>query len=417
MRAHFSTDRASACHCNLVNHRTVWIAAVVSLCNACNGGDSTPPNGTSAGGTTGLGGALATGGTTAQGGAIGSGGATSPATGGASATGGNRATGGVPATGGLASSGGIEVAAGGNKPTGGSPSTGGAVSAGGNQAGGSQAGGKSATGGTTSTGGAATTGGVASIGGSSTTGGARNTGGVVGTGGNPASGGTNSAGGSTAYSPCAASPCKVLPFGDSITHGLQSSDNGGYRSQLFKLVVAANQTLTFVGSQSSGPGTVSSVTFPKNHEGHDGFTVDSGYSTYGTAGISSLIPSPAFSTLPDIVLLHIGTNDITSTGSASATTATRLDGLLGKIVTAAPKALIVVAQITPVSWTSGDLNTYNSKIPGLVQARAAQGQHIISVDMSQMPKSGLATDGVHPNDQGYSYMAGVWYAAIKGYLR
>ena len=159
------------------------------------------------------------------------------------------------------------------------------------------------------------------------------------------------------------------------------------------------------------------MTFPKNHEGHDGYTIDSGYSTNGTAGISSLIPTPAFSTIPDIVLLHIGTNDITSTGSASTTTSTRLDWLLTKIVGVAPKALVVVAQMMPVSYTSADLTSYNSKFPGIVQSHTAQGQHIISVDMSQMPKSDLSSDGVHPNDQGYAYMANVWYAAIKGYLR
>ena len=315
-------------------------------------------------------------------------------------------------TGGVVSTGGAQVVTGGTRATGGTATTGGFVSDGG-----------SPTGGTTPSGGAAASGGSSgkSTGGATSAGGSKNTGGVSTTGGTKAAGGTiaggTSPGGSSSYSPCAASPCKILPFGDSITHGLQSTDAGGYRSQLFKLVVAANQTLTFLGSQSAGPATVSSVTFPKNHEGHDGFTVDSGYSTYGTAGISSLIPSPAFTTIPDIVLLHIGTNDITSTGSASTTTSTRLDGLLTKIVGAAPKALIVVAQITPVSYTSADLTSYNSKIPGIVQTHASQGQHIISVDMSQMPKSDLASDGVHPNDQGYAYMANIWYTAIKGYLR
>jgi lysophospholipase L1-like esterase len=28
----------------------------------------------------------------------------------------------------------------------------------------------------------------------------------------------------------------------------------------------------------------------------------------------------------------------------------------------------------------------------------------------------LASDGVHPNDQGYVYMANVWYAAIEDVL-
>ncbi|MEO6095917.1 MAG: carboxypeptidase-like regulatory domain-containing protein, partial [Fibrobacteria bacterium] len=44
----------------------------------------------------------------------------------------------------------------------------------------------------------------------------------------------------TVYNPCPTngSPCKILPFGDSITEGVKSSDGGGYRSQLFKLIVA-----------------------------------------------------------------------------------------------------------------------------------------------------------------------------------
>ncbi len=270
-------------------------------------------------------------------------------------------------------------------------------------------------------------GGSSALGGSPPASGGRSSGGTstggVTTGGRPSGGtatggrttggqATGGTGGASPYSPCG-NPCKILPFGDSITHGVKSSDDAGYRYQLYKLAVAASQKITFVGSLSNGQ--VPDATFPKNHEGHDGYTIDSGYSTYGTPGISSLIPSPAFNTIPDIVLLMIGTNDITST-SSPGTASTRLDGLLGKIVAAAPKALIVVAKLTPVSWTSADLNNYNSKIPGIVQARVAQGQHLVSVDMSQMPKSDLASDGVHPNDQGYAYMANIWYAAIQNIL-
>jgi lysophospholipase L1-like esterase len=381
---------------------------VLTACSGSGGSSTNAPSG----------GAAAVGGNASTSGGVQSSGGSLPTSlGGAVATGGTSALGtggssvavslhsGGSSTGGVLSTGGAQVVTGGTRATGGATATGGSVSVGG-----------SPTGGTTPSGGAAASGGSKATGGATSAGGSKNTGGMPTTGGSQAAGGT-SAGGSSSYSPCAASPCKILPFGDSITHGLQSTDSGGYRSQLFKLVVAANQTLTFLGSQSAGPATVSSVTFPKNHEGHDGYTVDSGYSTYGTPGISSLIPSPAFTTIPDIVLLHIGTNDITSTGSASTTTSTRLDGLLTKIVGAAPKALIVVAQITPVSYTSADLTSYNSKIPGIVQTHASQGQHIISVDMSQMPKSDLASDGVHPNDQGYAYMANIWYTAIKGYLR
>ena len=37
--------------------------------------------------------------------------------------------------------------------------------------------------------------------------------------------------------------------------------------------------------------------------------------------------------------------------------------------------------------------------------------------MSTLPAgTDLSNDGTHPNDQGYAYMAGVWYAAIKDLL-
>ena len=52
-----------------------------------------------------------------------------------------------------------------------------------------------------------------------------------------------------------------------------------------------------------------------------------------------------------------------------------------------------------------------------MQAHAAKGQHIIGVDMTKMPvPADIASDNVHPNDQGYVYMANIWYAALKNLL-
>jgi lysophospholipase L1-like esterase len=234
----------------------------------------------------------------------------------------------------------------------------------------------------------------------------------------------------TVYNPCPTNgnPCKLLPFGDSITEGVKSSDGAGYRSQLFKLIVAAKQKVTFVGSLADGPTTVSSTAFPRSHEGHAGWTIEPGFSEYGDVygGISSLVPSPALNGSPDIILLHIGANDLFPTTSDSM--AARLDALVEKIAKAAPAALIVLAQITPVGTANGDHTQaqvdaanaaqalYNSKIPGIIQAHAAKGQHIIGVDMSKMPLSDLTTASLHPNDKGYAYMADIWYPAIKDLL-
>jgi lysophospholipase L1-like esterase len=165
------------------------------------------------------------------------------------------------------------------------------------------------------------------------------------------------------------------------------------------------------------------------HDGHAGWTIDPGYSESGTyGGISSLVPSPALNGSPNIVLLHIGTNDLFSTKDR-ANMSTRLEALIDKIAQSAPSALIVLAQITPVGATnSGHTQAevdaanaaqrlYNGKIPGIVQSHAAKGQHIIGVDMSEMPvPQDLTSGSVHPNDQGYAYMANIWYAAIKDLL-
>ena len=197
-----------------------------------------------------------------------------------------------------------------------------------------------------------------------------------------------------------------MPLGDSITRGVKSSDEGGYRSQLFKLIVAANQKVTFYWLVEQRTDAGVGTAFPRMHEGHSGWT------------ISQLVATdpqvPRWSGKPNIVLLHIGTNDIGSRDPAGM--ATRLEALLDKIAQNGPDALIVVAQITAARTDNDIRDAYNAKIPGIVQSHAAKGQHIISVDVNKIPMAGLSSDGVHPNDQGYAYMAGVWYAAIKDLL-
>ncbi len=260
------------------------------------------------------------------------------------------------------------------------------------------------------------------------------TGGTGGSAGSSVNPGTGGGAGSTtsSYKPCPTTGenCKILPFGDSITEGVLSTDKAGYRSQLFKLIVAAKQKVTFTGSLSAGPAQVSGQPFPSMHEGHAGWTIDPGLSEYpnaGYGGISSLVPSPALNGKPNIILLHIGANELFPTHDGTAM-AMRLDALVEKVAQNAPNALIVLAQITPVGMTNGTHTAaqvaaaqaawmvYNSKIPGIVATHAGKGQHIIGVDMSKMPLSDLSTNSVHPNNQGYAYMADIWYAALKDLL-
>jgi len=232
---------------------------------------------------------------------------------------------------------------------------------------------------------------------------------AAGSGGAPsagASGGTSMPA-DDAFSPCPmGEPCKILPFGDSITFGIGYA--GGYRVELFRTAHAAGKQITFLGSLSNGPAMVDGVTFPKQNEGHSGWTIDQ---------MLPLIPMPALNGgPPHIILVMIGTNDIARRQDL-ANAPKRLGALLDKLITAAPDALIVVAKLTPLSSSAAGVMTYNDAIPALVNERVAAGKHVKLVDQfTGFPLSQLG-DGVHPNQMGYERMAGVWYEAIGSSLR
>lgn len=357
--------------------------------------------GTSTAGTTsGTSGASGKGGTAGAGGSAtaGSSGATSAGSGGKASAGSAGTIGGGGASGGLGGGGsGGAATAGGGAGGGAGGSVGGAQSGGAGGLGGGGAGG--ATGG----GGA----GGASGGGSggSSGGGAAGEGGKGGAAGGK--GGAAGAGGTsnpTGFDPCPATgPCKILPLGDSITDGIGFS--GGYRVQLFHLALEDDHEITFVGGSMNGPSMVDGVTFPKAHEGHSGWTISQ---------IDGIVPSPALNPEPNIILLHIGTNDMYQTPSGAPD---RLGTLIDQIVQELPDTLLVVSTIIPLPSSSGPVNTFNAAVPGVVNARKDAGKHVLLVDQfTGFPTNELG-DGVHPNQAGYSRMAGVWYAAISSYLK
>lgn len=238
-----------------------------------------------------------------------------------------------------------------------------------------------------------------------------------GTGGSSGSGAGGSSGGTSAFDPCPATgDCKIVPLGDSITFGTPSN-NGGYRVELFIKAKTDNKHLTFVsgaagGAAPNGPAMVKvngmDVAFPRANEGYPGIKI-------GDLDAQRVANGKAFSNMPHIVLLHIGTNDMYGGNPGAAPAA--LGKIIDDIATAVPNALIAVSSIIPLSSGNAAIMTYNATIPGTVTMKAGQGKHVIFVDQfKDFPASELV-DGVHPNDSmGYPRMGSVWYAAIKQYL-
>lgn len=239
-----------------------------------------------------------------------------------------------------------------------------------------------------------------------------------GTAGDGGAGGSAGEGGGPAFQPCPASgPCKIMPFGDSITQGFNVA--GGYRAPLFHLALEANRDITFVGSANdySVP-MVDGVPFPRNHEGHGGWTIE------GNNGIAKLVGTSIPNYQPNIITLMIGTNDINGNINL-ADAPNRLGKLLDSIFERDPNILVVLAQIVPTRTdsTNNAIMAYNAAMPDLVSTRVSRGQHIVLVDMytafTDDPnyRQALLGDNLHPNQAGYNRMADVWFEALSPYLR
>jgi lysophospholipase L1-like esterase len=257
----------------------------------------------------------------------------------------------------------------------------------------------------------------AGAGGSSGNGGAAGAGGNAGASGSAGTAGSAGAGGAAAFQPCPTSgPCKIMPFGDSITQGYNVA--GGYRAPLFHLALAANRNITFVGSANdySVP-MVDGMTFPKNHEGHGGYTIE------GNNGIAQFVGTSIPNYQPDIITLMIGTNDINGNNNLPDAP-NRLGKLLDSIFMRDANILVVLAQIVPTrtDGTNNAVKTYNAAMPNLVSTRVSKGQHVVLVDMYSAftndtnYKQSLLADNLHPNQAGYKLMADVWFQALSQYL-
>ncbi len=226
------------------------------------------------------------------------------------------------------------------------------------------------------------------------------------------------------YSPCPTdgSPCAIMPLGDSITFG-EGSSGGGYRVGLFERAVNDGQQITFIGTASAnGPNMVAGQPFPRAHQGHQGYVIDTGgYAP--TASLSQVVDMALPSLDPHIVLLMIGTNDINGNNNLGDAP-NRLGALIDKIINFEPDAAIVVATLTPTQDANlnARIETYNAAMVGVVEQRAVADKHVMLVDMydaftsNQNYSSELMFDRLHPNDAGYEAMAEVWYDAIADML-
>ena len=207
----------------------------------------------------------------------------------------------------------------------------------------------------------------------------------------------------------AAAPLRIMPLGDSITAG-----PGCWRAMLWDQLQRAGYTnLDFVGSQQGGGCSVPS--FDMDHEGHSGFAAT------GIADQNQLPPWLS-SARPDIVLMHLGTNDLWGDTISTSQVLTAYSKLVDQMRASNPNMKIIVAQILPMAPSNCNgcgqrVMSLNQAIPGWAAGKTTSQSPITVVD--QWTGFNTATDtfdGVHPIDSGFQKMANKWYPALAAAL-
>jgi hypothetical protein len=247
---------------------------------------------------------------------------------------------------------------------------------------------------------------------------------------------------------------KIMPLGNSITFGEDSSPDRqemttpwnciAYRKALYDLLIEAGYTFDYVGSQRSGW----EAGLPTNAVDSLDYTNNAGFPGIRPTQLTTLLRTGKnpywgddcelngyggcpqnYLTLfkPDVILLHIGTNQLTDypTASTFRDSVNAMLNIIDAYEQSSGKTVpVFLAQIIKHgSGTIADLYDeytvfYNDLLYNLVNSRS--GDKLYIVDMENIPgfdytKGADMFDDYHPNESGYAKMADTWFAHMDSY--
>nr|POE86459.1 hypothetical protein CFP56_46643 [Quercus suber] len=125
--------------------------------------------------------------------------------------------------------------------------------------------------------------------------------------------------------------------------------------------------------------------------------------------------SGAYNLDPNVVLLHLGTNDCAAQRQPIDTAPQRYATLLSHLKAKSPNALILMSSLihNKNPTIEACLTKLNVGLASVAKTAASQGQNVQFVDMvDAVPWNDLSADGTHPTDAGYALMAQKWSDSI-----
>ncbi|MBD1842184.1 cellulose-binding protein [Cyanobacteria bacterium FACHB-63] len=199
---------------------------------------------------------------------------------------------------------------------------------------------------------------------------------------------------------------RIMPLGDSITQA--DRNHNSYRRPLWLRLRAAGYDVNFVGSTKSHYlGNAPKSDFDPDHEGHWGWEVDE---------VLAQVDRWSEAAKPDIVLIHLGTNDILR-GQNFDSTIAELRKLIETMRKRNPRLKILIAQLIPSSGGETLTQQFNQQIVVLARSMNSQISPVILVDQfSGFDVRQDTYDGLHPNESGEQKMADRWFQSLDKVL-
>jgi len=180
--------------------------------------------------------------------------------------------------------------------------------------------------------------------------------------------------------------------------GILMEGNGGYRLYLEQMLIDMSWDIEMVGQRTEGGG---------HHEGYPG---------YMTSDLLAILDDILLANPPNVILLHIGTNDLPTPIDPDSCYQNILE-MLDIIHAFNPEIEVILAQIIPCLQNTPlgedrypaiiELNNLLTQIPG-------EKEYVTLVDMwtafieTDNWENELMSGTYHPNDQGYYLMAENW---------
>jgi len=200
---------------------------------------------------------------------------------------------------------------------------------------------------------------------------------------------------------------RIMPLGDSIT-----GSPGCWRALLWNDLQRAGFTnLDFVGTL---PLQGCAIAYDGDNEGHGGFLAIN-------IADQNLLPGWLSATRPDIVMMHLGTNDVWSALTPTMIL-TAFSKLVDQMRAQNPTMKILVAQILPMNPANCPacaqrVIALNAAIPGWAAGKTTAQSPIVVVDQWTGFNTASDTgDGVHPTDTGNRKIADRWFPPLTALL-